>query len=268
MTDSSDFSASGIPAMSPAGISRALNDHMEPTPHLMKNLRAELALLDRSRRGRSLLDELDSEPDGIDASSLIELSEAMTRQLAAREPCPIFEQLIPRAAKDPDTATVLMVAMAPAVECIARLAHSHGPLAEDISSEVIADLWTTLTEAAAVPEGQRARFVISRTWSRTRTTSRRIARQESVVRRDLGTEVDEPSKDDSWSTARAHGLLDDLVGAKVITERDRELLVLRHLDGFNFDQIAELTGRSVVALRRQHSRIKAAVASSSQEVGS
>ena len=167
-----------------------------------------------------------------------------------------LEVLIGLSATDHDAALVTFVAFEAVFIRIAKLVHRSGPTALDVNEEVLAGAWAATLEVADMPHGHRVPRLVSKTWTKARSATRREHRLRSGL--ELSVELPEPL-DEGDSLARAIGDLSDWVHQGVITVADAEMLRRTRVDGLSLDRYAAMIGTTHVALKHRRPRVEAAL---------
>ena len=252
-----NFLGVGTFFMRSAGISQPLTGVMNIHTSPYRYLRDELRQRSRGRASREMM--LRFESAGVDlgeATSPFELAIMSNPE----SPSPVtrsnLEVLIGLSATDHDAALVTLVAFEAVFIRIAKLVHRAGPTALDVSEEVLAGAWAATLEVADMPHGHRVPRLVSKTWTKARSATRREHRLRSAL--EVSVELPE-SMDEGDSLARVIGDLSDWVNRGVITVADAEMLRRTRIDGLSLDCYAAMIGTTHVALKHRRPRVEAAL---------
>ena len=251
------FLGVGTFSMRFAGISQPLTGVMNEHASPFKYLREELRQRSCGRASREAMQRFAAA--GVDlreATSPFELATMSNPESPNPETRSNLEVLIGLSATDHDAALVTFVAFEAVFIRVAKLVHRAGPTALDVSEEVLAGAWAAIVEVADLPLGNRVPLLVSKTWTKARSATRREHRLRSAL--EMGAELPEPL-DEGDSLARAIGDLSDWVSQGVITAADAEMLRRTRIDGLPLDHFAEMIGTTHVALKHRRPRIEAAL---------
>lgn len=240
-----------------AGISQPLTGVMNTHTSPYRYLREDLRQRSRGRSSREAM--LRFTAAGVElgeATSPLELATSSDPESTVAVTRSNLEVLIGLSAIDHDAALVTLVAFEGVFVRIAKLVHRAGPTALDVNEEVLAGAWAAIVEVAELPHGNRGRRLVSKTWTKARSATRREHRLRSAL--EVGAELPEPL-DEGDSLARVIGDLSDWVSQGVITAADAEMLRRTRIDGLPLDRYAEMIGTTHVALKHRRPRVEAAL---------
>ena len=230
-----------------------MNEHTSP----LKYLRDELRQRSCGRASREAMQRFAAAGVELgEATSPLELANSSDPESTVAVTRSNLEVLIGLSATDHDAALVTLVAFETIFVRISKLIHRAGPTALDVNEEVLAGAWAAIVEVAELQHGNRGRRLVSKTWTKARSATRREHRLRSAL--ESSVELPEPM-DEGDSLARAIGDLNDWVHQGVITVGDAEMLRRTRIDGLPLDRYAEMIGTTHVALRHRRPRVEAAL---------
>ena len=238
-----------------AGISQPLTGVMNEHANPFKYLREELRQRSCGRASREAMQRFAAA--GVDlreATSPFELATMSNPESTVAVTRSNLEVLIGLSAADHDAALVTLVAFETVFVRISKLIHRAGPTALDVNEEVLAGAWAAIVEVADLPLGNRVPRLVSKTWTKARSATRREHRLRSAL--ESSVELPEPM-DEGDSLARAIGDLGDWVQQGVITVADAEMLRRTRIDGLPLDRYAAMIGTTHVALKHRRPRVEA-----------
>ncbi len=227
------------------------SDEVTPPIDIQSLLTSDLEARSAGSSGRWLVERLEEYClDPLGTAGPLEFALRLQRDDAlARH---TLEELLEWTAQAPEFRLVVLVALAPRLDEVARRLGRGRPSA-DTCSEVLAQASLALWWAPELAEGGRADFVVAEAHRRTRAEQRRMARHNVATDRlpgDFDRALDEPEESAPGLGPR----LDRAVRARVISEADDRLIRATRTGERTLSEVARETGSNYDALRMRRAR--------------